>query len=136
MQDKQKIFIDTNVLLYLMSNDHKKKVIAKEMLKSSSNVSIQVLSEFSNVCIKKFKLSSEDIIIAIQKISEKSSVLRFDENTIESALLIKQKYKFQYYDSLILATALENSCTILYSEDMQHEQLIENNLTIVNPFLK
>jgi len=45
-----------------------------------------------------------------------------------------EKYKYQYYDSLIIATAIENGCSILYSEDMQHNQNIENKLVIVNPF--
>ncbi len=50
------------------------------------------------------------------------------------AIDIREKYKFQYYDSLIIATALENKCTILYSEDMQHGQIIERQLKIINPF--
>jgi predicted nucleic acid-binding protein len=51
------------------------------------------------------------------------------------ALKIHQKYQYSYYDSLIIASALENQCDILYSEDMQHQQLIENRLLIFNPFL-
>ena len=47
---------------------------------------------------------------------------------------IKEKYKLQFYDSMILATALENGCNILFSEDMQHNQVIEDRLTIINPF--
>ncbi len=38
------------------------------------------------------------------------------------------------YDSLIISTALENNCEILYSEDMQHKQIIENKMVIINPF--
>ena len=49
-------------------------------------------------------------------------------------LKIKDKYKLQFYDSLIIATALENNCSVLYSEDMQHGFEIENTLTIINPF--
>ena len=50
-------------------------------------------------------------------------------------LKMKEKYKLQYYDSLILSTVLENGCTVLYSEDMQHKQINENQLTIINPFI-
>ncbi len=53
-------------------------------------------------------------------------IINFSLITQIKAIKIKKKYKFQYYDSLILATALENNCTILYSENMQHEQIIEN----------
>ncbi|WP_353640740.1 PIN domain-containing protein [Desulfonauticus submarinus] len=47
---------------------------------------------------------------------------------------IKEKYKFSYWDSLIVASALENNCSILYTEDMQDGQIIEKKLEIVNPF--
>jgi len=50
-------------------------------------------------------------------------------------LLIKDKYKYSYYDCLIISTALLNNCDTLYSEDMQHGQLIENKLEIINPFI-
>jgi len=58
-------------------------------------------------------------------------IVDFDITTQIKALRLKHKYNFQYYDALIVATALENGCTILYSEDMQHNQTIENTLTIV-----
>ena len=47
---------------------------------------------------------------------------------------IRLKYKYSYYDSLIIAAALESKCTVLYSEDMQHDQIIESTLQIINPF--
>jgi predicted nucleic acid-binding protein len=47
---------------------------------------------------------------------------------------LKNKYNLQYYDALIIATALENNCNILFSEDMQDKLIIENKLTIINPF--
>lgn len=47
---------------------------------------------------------------------------------------LREKYTFSYWDSLIVATALENNYSILYSEDMQHGQIIETSLTITNPF--
>jgi predicted nucleic acid-binding protein len=131
-----KFFVDTNVLLYLLSNDLEKKSIAKEILKSNHHISIQVLNEFSNVSLKKFQLSLNETREAIKKISEKTIVFGFNDNTILYALDLKDIYKYQFYDCLIIATALENNCTILYSEDMQHNQLIENKLTIINPFMK
>ena len=47
---------------------------------------------------------------------------------------IKKRYKFSCWDSLIITSALENNCSILYSEDMQHSQVIENNLEVINSF--
>ncbi len=54
--------------------------------------------------------------------------------TVRIGWKIKMKYRFSYYDSLIVASALENDCSILYTEDMQNGQLIEDKLRIVNPF--
>jgi predicted nucleic acid-binding protein len=53
---------------------------------------------------------------------------------IKKAIDIKSKYKFSFWDSLIVASALENKCGILYTEDLQHGQVIETNLKVVNPF--
>ncbi len=63
--------------------------------------------------------------------------LRFssvEESTIKKALRIKKALNYSYWDSLIIASALENNCSILYTEDMQDSQTINNELTIVNPF--
>ncbi len=133
-QMRDKVFIDTNVLLYLYDLNNEKKRRAKDILKSNQCISIQVLNEFSNISIKKLKLNHDDLSKNLKKIIEKTTVFVFNEDTILDAIDIREKYKFQYYDSLIIATALENKCTILYSEDMQHGQIIERQLKIINPF--
>ena len=133
-QMRDKVFIDTNVLLYLYDLNNEKKRRAKDILKSNQCISTQVLNEFSNISIKKLKLNHDDLSKNLKKIIEKTTVFVFNEDTILDAIDIREKYKFQYYDSLIIATALENKCTILYSEDMQHGQIIERQLKIINPF--
>ena len=130
-----KVFLDTNILLYLLSDDKHKKDMAKQLFKNDHNISIQVLNEFSNVSLKRFKLSTQKTKSIIENISENSNIFPYSANTIVSALNLKERYKYQFYDCLILATALENSCTILYSEDMQHKQIIEKSLQIINPFV-
>ena len=52
-----------------------------------------------------------------------------------NALKIASKYKYSFPDSLIIATAIEYNCNVLFSEDMHHNQIIENTLKIINPFL-
>jgi len=54
--------------------------------------------------------------------------------TIKESWKIKLKYKYSIYDSLIIASALEADCSFLYSEDLQHNQLISKKLRIINPF--
>ena len=83
---------------------------------------------------KKFKLSSNDIENVILELDTILPIVDFDLTTQIKTLRLKERYKLQFYDALIVATALENDCNILYSEDMQHKQVIDDSLTILNPF--
>jgi predicted nucleic acid-binding protein len=94
-----------------------------------------VLSELSNACFKKLEFSEKDVSKAIKDAMDYCDVFIVNEATIQQAILIKGRYGYSYYDSLILASALESNCSIVYSEDMQHGQIIENTLEIVNPFV-
>jgi len=135
MQDK--VFLDTNILLYCYSNDEiEKQKISLSILDTTDNllISHQVINELSNVLFKKFKLNAHDIENVILEIDNVLTVISFNITTQIKAIRLKEKYKLQFYDALIIATAIENECTILYSEDMQHEQLIDSCLTIINPF--
>jgi predicted nucleic acid-binding protein len=139
---KDRIFFDTNVILYAYSKlKNSKKEIANSKIFSHENnnsifISNQVVNEFINIAYKKFELDSKQIESAILELDNCFNIVNFSTITQIKAVSIKEKYKFQYYDSLIIATALENSCTILYSEDMQHDQIIENQLKIINPFMQ
>ncbi|MCD4695048.1 MAG: hypothetical protein K8S16_02310 [Bacteroidales bacterium] len=57
-----------------------------------------------------------------------------EPETIRSACKIANKYQYSFYDSLIISAVLEADCTILYSEDLHHNQLIEKKFRIINPF--
>jgi predicted nucleic acid-binding protein len=74
----------------------------------------------------------------VESLYKKHIVAELTQTVFIHASNIRQKYKynFSYYDSIIVATALENECNVIYSEDMQHNQLIENQLRIINPFIK
>ena len=134
-----KVFLDTNILIYSYSKDEiKKQIIANQVLEDHSEnivISKQVINELINVLFKKFKLSSNDIENVVLELDTFIPIVDFDIKTQIKALRLKEKYKFQFYDALIVATALESGCTILLSEDMQHHQVIDNVLTIVNPFI-
>jgi len=73
----------------------------------------------------------ENVILEIDNII---SIVSFNTTTQIKAVRLKEKYKLQFYDALIIATAIENKCTTLYSEDMHHNQIIEETLKIVNPY--
>ena len=136
MQDK--IFLDTNIIIYAFSEDEvEKQSIALRLLdRQNDNVLIskQVVNELANVLLKKFKLSSAQVENALLELDTIVNIVDFDLSTQIKALHIKKKYNLQFYDSLIIATALENRCTTLYSEDMHHDMIIENRLRIIDPF--
>ena len=131
-----KAFFDTNILIYLYSVDEpEKQQLALQQIESTKNrwISTQVLSEISNTLLKKFKLNYSDIANVLTEIQSTFQIVSVKPSTIEHAIKLAQAYRFSYYDSLIIAAALEQSCEILYSEDMQHQQLIEQQLTLINP---
>lgn len=133
-----KIFIDTNVLIYSFSEDEpQKQKAAVELIDSVATdavISNQVINELANVFLKKFKLSTEQVEDALLELDSLLRIASFDITTQIKALRLKQRYNLQYFDSLIVATALENRCNILYSEDMQNGLIVDERLKIVNPF--
>jgi len=92
------------------------------------------LGEFSNVIYRKQLLSPDKLIDYLNIYSSEFEVVNIVSDTIINSIRIKEKYKFSFWDSMIISSAIEANCTILYSEDMHHKQLIENKITIVNPF--
>jgi len=131
-----RVFLDTNILIYLYADDAPtKRALAEQVLNHNQTaLSTQVLNEFSSVMLKKSKLTIPELRRAIEEITADIMVAQVTETTIIKALSIVQKYRFSYFDSLIIASALEHECSILYTEDLHHRQLIENKLTITNPF--
>jgi predicted nucleic acid-binding protein len=133
-----KIFFDTNLLIYLYSEDEpEKQSKLLNLVKNHENrwISTQVLNELSNTLRRKFKLEYSEIENIVAEISAKFQIAVVQVQTIESAFKIAADYRYSYYDSLIIATALELSCQFLYSEDMQHGQLIKGQMRIFNPLV-
>lgn len=133
MSDK---FADSNILLYLFSRDTVKKEAALRIFNEHPVITIQVIGENMNICLRKFKFTSEKALNHAQQLQKNCDARAINTATIESALQLLKRYKYSFWDSLIIASALEANCSILYSEDMQHKQVIENKLTILNPFLQ
>jgi predicted nucleic acid-binding protein len=131
-----KVFIDTNILVYSLSADSSRSTKAREALLSSPEavISSQVINEFINTCLKKNLLSIDDAAQAANGFMRALHFAPVHETTINRALRLVKKYKYSFWDSLIVASALENSCSVLLTEDLQHGQVINNRLKIVNPF--
>jgi len=137
MNDDEYTFLDSNVLIYTISNDVAKKQRAVELLdKKNVVISTQIISESINVMYRKLNYDYSKIRRITDKFVKKATLYPITHDTIHRALNIAETYHYAYYDSQVIASALENDCTILYSEDMQHGQEIESSLKIVNPFVK
>lgn len=135
MNDKS--FFDTNVILYSYSDiPEPKNDIAKSLISNSLGIiSTQVLQKMCNILIKKFKFDEISISKTLSEMNENFIVKINNPDTITRALKIHFKYQFSYYDSLIIASALQKECSTLYSEGLHHNQKIEKTLTIINPFI-
>jgi predicted nucleic acid-binding protein len=135
-------FLDTNVLLYSLDfSAPEKKQIAQKIVHDalsvqSALISYQVVQETLNTVQRKFattvsdddaKLLLEHMLVPLMRVMP-SATLYTD------ALRIAQRFKFSFYDSLIVAAALSAGCKRLLTEDMQHGQVIDG-LRIVNPFI-
>jgi predicted nucleic acid-binding protein len=97
-------------------------------------ISTQVLQEFSNTLRKKFHREWSDVQAAITEICLNFEVYVNRPETVQDAISIAGRYGYTLYDSLILSSCLAIECKTLYSEDMQHKQIIDDSLIIVNPF--
>ena len=131
-----RVFIDSNVLIYAYSDEERKRGKALDIIKmNESIISIQVINEFVNVVKKKFNKENDEILEALQEIEQQLVIWdNFNLHLTKKAINLNEIYKYSYYDCLIIAAALEADCSILYTEDMHHDQLIEDKLRITKPF--
>jgi len=129
-----KAFIDTNVLLYLLSADAAKADRAEAVIGSGGVVSVQVLNEFAAVATRKLKMPMDDIRQVLDSIRAVCEVAPLTEETHILGLEIVERYRLSIYDAMIVAAALLASCSTLWSEDLHHGLVVEQTLTIQNPF--
>lgn len=129
-----KAFFDTNVVLYLLSEDAKKADRAEALLAAGGVISVQVLNEFASVAKRKLGMSWIEIREVLTQVREICAVQPTSVQVHDHALDIAERYGHSIYDALIVAAALINGADVLYTEDMQDGQVIESALTIRNPF--
>ena len=132
--NEAEVFFDTNIVLYLLSGDTVKADLAEELLAIGGTISVQVLNEFAAVALRKLEMSWPEIREVLAQVRAVCPVQPFSIKTHDRALAVAERYGLSIYDAQIVAAALLAGCKILYSEDMQHGQVIERQLTITNPF--
>lgn len=137
-----KAFLDTNILVYTFDEqDPGKCKTARTMVESALRdrtaiISFQVVQEFLNVSTQKFTvpLTAADSTLYLKQVLNPLCEVHSNINLYHDALDIQDRWKYGFYDSLILAAALAGDCDLLFTEDLQHGQKIRD-LTIINPFL-
>jgi predicted nucleic acid-binding protein len=128
-------FFDTSVLFYLLSSDARKADRVEALLAQRGIISVQVLNEFTVAALRKVGLPLRDIREILDTVRAVCTLEPLTATTHDRGMEICERYKFSFYDSLIVAAALIAGATVLYSEDLQHGQVIDRQLRIVNPFL-
>ena len=132
-------FLDTNILVYFLDEtDIRKHRIASELVHRSVEdetgcISYQVVQETINVMIRKLDATPERIQAFLDDILQPLWRVSASPDLYKLGVTLQARYGFSFYDSLVVAAALEADCTRVYTEDMQHGQRIDC-LTVENPF--
>jgi predicted nucleic acid-binding protein len=127
-------FLDSNIVLYLASEDLLKADRAQELVAEGGTISVQVLNEIANISRRKMGLSwaeTRNFLLMIR------GVLKVEPITIEIhdvGISLAERYQLSVYDSMIVSAALSAECDTLLSEDLQNGLLINGRLRVLNPF--
>ena len=127
-------FFDTNVLLYLLSGDASKADRAEALVAAGGIISVQVLNEFASVASRKLGMSWPEIREISETIRAVCRVEPMGLETHDLGLALAERYGFSIYDGTILASAQLADCRVVFTEDLQHGQVIDERLKIINPF--
>lgn len=127
-------FFDTNILIYAVTDD-RRVVIARQLLAAGGDISVQILSEFSNVARRKLGFEWGEIAETLAAIGTLCRTVHpITVDTHRTALMLAERFGFAFSDALIVASALHAQCTELYSEDLHHGLVIDGRLNVINPF--
>jgi predicted nucleic acid-binding protein len=131
-----RVFLDTNVILYAFAQGDSRTEAAEALLAAGGMIGVQTLNEFVSVALRKMSMPWDEVLGALDAIRTLCpSPVPVTVEIHERALRIARRHRYPFYDSLVIAAALEARCRILYSEDMRDGQEIEG-ITIRNPFRK
>lgn len=136
-------FLDTNIFVYaLLASEPLKKQRALQLVEQALGshrgcISYQVIQEFANVSTRKFaqRFTNDQCKQFISAAMQPLNRVPSSPELLDAALDLQTETRYSFYDSLMLAAALQAGAEVLYSEDLQHNQLVGGTLRVVNPFL-
>jgi predicted nucleic acid-binding protein len=127
-------FFDTNVVLYVASEEKTKAEQAERLIRDGGTISVQVLNEVANVARRKMQLNWLEIRAFLSLIRDVVAVVPVTVDVHEAGLALAERYSLSTHDAMIAASAIDADCDVLWSEDLQHGMLVDGQLRIVNPF--
>ncbi len=131
-------FVDTNLWVYahLSAPGDPRHARALSLLGARGGwvISPQVVAEYYNVMLRHAR--GDDWIQAnLHAMFARSRLQPMNADAVASALDVRARLGFSIWDCQIVAAALQAGCTVLLSEDLQHGQLVDGRLRVLNPFL-
>ena len=133
MRAAAEAFLDTNVLLYLLSADAARADRAEEIVAQGGVVSVQVLNEFAAVATRKLGMRIPEAAEALRAVRALCKVVPLQEETHDLGMRIAERHGLSLYDAMIAAAARLAGCRTILSEDMQDGLRLEG-MRIRNPF--
>lgn len=130
-----RIFADTNLFVYAEAESSDKSTTAIAVIEQLPVISTQVVNELVSVLTRKYRFQLHEAHEIAASLLDLCEVMPVGEETIRKAIELVEHYSLSHWDSLIVAAALLADCNQLYSEDLQHGQIFDNKLTVINPFL-
>lgn len=135
------VVVDTNLWVYLFTNqDIQKRQIVKELLKSLAPntgilISTQIYKELTRVLKDKIKLSNGETLEILSAIEKLTLIYPEMPTDIKNAIDIRQKYRLQFFDSVIIAFCFRNNVKVLLTEDISIPKVKYQNkeLNLINP---
>ncbi len=138
---RDRCFIDTNILVYAVDTvgEPAKSVVAGELIaqlakRPHSFLSVQVKAEFASLCIRKLRFTPAKVASLLQGLKDFSEV-NYSTDILREGLLLMDVASLSFWDAVMIATAKRSGCTVVYTEDLNHGQVIEG-VRIHNPFLE
>lgn len=128
------VFIDSNVIVYLLSGDVAKADSAEAILDAGGIISVQVLNEVTSVCLRKLNMNWEEIDAVLLAVKSACDVVPLTLESHEKAVQIAKRYPLSFYDAHICAAAILSGAKLLLSEDMQDGMKIDA-IVVKNPFV-
>ena len=128
-----KPFLDSNIVLYLLSGDAAKAERVQALLEAGAVISVQVLNEVTSVCLRKLKMPWQEVDALLLAVKAACEVLPLTVGSHEKAVELAKRFQLSFYDANIVACALLSGTPVLLSEDM-HSGLLIDGLLILNPF--